>query len=91
MQLQASLIDKALKLIKDDGVIIYSTCSINDRENDLQIDRIIDKIELIDINDDRFKEINSNKSMYKECILIEPSMLFEGFYISCFKKKKNML
>lgn len=39
--LQQKLLDKADQLLKKNGVIVYSTCTINPRENDKQIDRFI--------------------------------------------------
>lgn len=41
--LQKGLIDVATKLVKKNGYLIYSTCTLNKKENDLQVDYIISK------------------------------------------------
>ena len=41
--LQAKLLDQAYKMVKPGGIIVYSTCSINKKENDSQIMSFIAK------------------------------------------------
>ena len=41
--LQKGLIDVAVKLVKKKGYLIYSTCTLNKKENDLQVDYIMSK------------------------------------------------
>ncbi|HEX37407.1 MAG TPA: 16S rRNA (cytosine(967)-C(5))-methyltransferase RsmB [Candidatus Cloacimonetes bacterium] len=41
--LQQKLLDKANTLLKKDGYLVYSTCTINSQENEKQIDRFLTK------------------------------------------------
>lgn len=41
--LQAKLLEKAYYLLKNNGTMVYSTCTINKKENDYMIDQFIDK------------------------------------------------
>ena len=43
IKLQKDLIDVAVKLVKKNGYLIYSTCTLNKKENDMQVDYIISK------------------------------------------------
>ena len=43
IKLQKDLIDVAVKLVKKNGYLIYSTCTLNKKENDLQVDYIVSK------------------------------------------------
>lgn len=38
IKLQQGLIDQALKMLKKGGTLIYSTCTLNKKENDMQVD-----------------------------------------------------
>lgn len=68
---QRKLIDKAKKLLKKDGLLVYSTCSIYKEEDEEEKDYI-----LLDRDYDLIKE---NK--------IDKNDIFEGFYIAIFKKR----
>lgn len=41
--MQAKLLEKAYYLLKNNGTMVYSTCTINKKENDYMIDKFIDK------------------------------------------------
>ncbi len=42
-KLQLSLFERALNLLKDDGTLVYSTCSIEPEENEIILQRMIEK------------------------------------------------
>ena len=76
--------------IKENGVLIYSTCSILKEENINIIEKFIkeEPFEIIDISDmvsNEFKYINE-----KGTIELLPSKNHDGFYIACLRKKANI-
>lgn len=70
---QKSLLDKAYKLLKPNGVLVYSTCTFNIFENQKQIDNFIKRYEDLELVEER--QIFGYK---EEC---------DGFYISRITKK----
>jgi 16S rRNA C967 or C1407 C5-methylase (RsmB/RsmF family) len=88
--IQIELIDKAIKLLKSNGILVYSTCSILNKENEDVIDYILNKyddIELVNIDKDIFKDIELLPSKYKEILKVLPSNEYEGFFVAKFIKK----
>ena len=43
VSLQALLLENAYYLLKNDGTMVYSTCTINKKENELMIQKFIEK------------------------------------------------
>ncbi|MGL4773859.1 MAG: RsmB/NOP family class I SAM-dependent RNA methyltransferase [Clostridium sp.] len=96
-KIQKKLIKNALSLIKDNGVIIYSTCTLNPYENEEVIEYFLNSNEVtvcnieeqiqcskIAITTFMGKEYNNKIS---KCIRIIPSEYTEGFFIAKLKKK----
>ena len=82
---QEKLLNKAIKLLKKDGELIYSTCSILKKENDEMIQKILSQnsnihLEKIDII--KKENINIVKGINDKTITILPDENFEGFYIA---------
>ena len=82
---QEKLLNKAIKLLKKDGELIYSTCSILKKENDEIIQKVISqnpniRLEKIDILNK--ENINMIKGIDGKTITILPNEYFEGFYIA---------
>ena len=82
---QEKLLNKAIKLLKKDGELIYSTCSIFKKENDEIIQKVISqnpniRLEKIDILNK--ENINMIKGIEEKTITILPNEYFEGFYIA---------
>ena len=82
---QEKLLNKAIKLLKKDGELIYSTCSILKKENDEMIQKILSQnsnihLEKIDIIEK--ENINIVKGINDKTITILPDENFEGFYIA---------
>lgn len=83
---QKALINKALKLLKKDGEIIYSTCSILKEENEEIINSVLynKEIQLIPIN------LNANipflPTTINGTICVVPCKEYEGFFIAKLKK-----
>lgn len=85
---QQKLLDKAIQILKKDHIMVYSTCSILYEENEQQLERLIkqNKIEIIPINEQIFKEIPKLPTKIKGTICVCPNSLYEGFFISLIKK-----
>jgi 16S rRNA (cytosine1407-C5)-methyltransferase len=86
--------------LKPGGTLVYSTCTFAPEENELQIQKLLDKfedevqIEQIDIKGLRpmppLKEWNSKQIDPKinDTLRIFPTKEIEGFYIAKLTKKK---
>ena len=86
-KIQYNILKTCSKYLKENGVLIYSTCSILKEENINIIEKLIkeEKFEIIDISDmvsNEFKYINE-----KGTIELLPSKNHDGFYIACLKRK----
>ena len=82
---QEKLLNKAIKLLKKDGELIYSTCSILKKENDKMIQKVLSQnsnIHLKKIDIIQKENINIVKGINDKTITILPDENFEGFYIA---------
>lgn len=88
---QEELLNKAVQILKKDHTMVYSTCSILYEENEKQLERLINqnKIEIIPIDEDIFKDIPKLPTKIKGTICVCPNNLYEGFFISLIKKIDN--
>ena len=48
VSIQKALLENALKIVKDDGVVVYSVCSVFPEEGEAVVDGVLDKAELVD-------------------------------------------
>ena len=92
VKLQKKLLTSAYKALKKNGVMVYSTCTINRYENELILDWGIKNLglKIVDINlniKDSIRGDNEklDKSIDKS-IKILPSKSMEGFFIAKLKK-----
>lgn len=92
-KLQKKLFESAYKALKPNGIMVYSTCTLNEEENELILNWALKNfdIKLVDIdveiknaqkafNDDKDKSIN-------KAIRILPSKDTEGFFVAKLVKK----
>ena len=86
---QKALFEKAVKLLKKDGILVYSTCSILKEENENIIKSFIDKgiLEIIEIDLSKFNDVPLLPSSLKGVITVCPTNLYEGFFVSVLRKK----
>ena len=69
--------------------MVYSTCSILKEENEENIKKILknNKVELIPINRDKFKDIEILSTDLPETITVTPTEKYEGFFVAKLRKK----
>ena len=90
--MQKKLIESAYKALKPNGIMVYSTCTLNKEENEFILNWAINNLQLkiLDIEVDFQKalpgfsedlDVSINKS-----IRILPSKEMEGFFVAKLKK-----
>ena len=91
-KLQKKLLKSAYEALKPGGILVYSTCTLNKKENEEVLEWALENLELklLDINLDLREKLQGfNKGLNKEiskAIRILPSKNMEGFFIAKFKK-----
>lgn len=95
--LQKKILNSALKTLKEGGLCVYSTCTLNKIENEKVLAEILQNYEIKIIKD--IELFNNIPDVYIEYIDIRnlrlpvyrilPSEYFEGFTIILFTKLKN--
>ena len=86
-KIQYQILKTCSKYLKDDGILVYSTCSILKEENINIIEKFLEEeeFEIVDISDKvkkDFKYVNE-----KNTIELFPNEKHDGFYIACLKRK----
>ena len=89
-KLQKRLFKSAYQALKPEGEVVYSTCTLNEEENERILEWALDemglKIEKIELQiRDCLKAVSENEEV-KKAIRILPSKETEGFFIAKFKK-----
>jgi len=95
-ELQVTLLANAIDVLKPQGEIVYSTCSLEPEENELVITKILEtkhvKIEEIDIFGEngllRFQDYDFNPEVVKAKHLYPHKSCGEGFFIVKMVKQK---
>lgn len=87
-KLQKKLIQSAYKCLKTDGILVYSTCTLNEEENENVLDWAIKNfnLKLVDINLN-IKNSSPGYNKFNKAIRVLPSKETEGFFIAKLKKK----
>ena len=85
---QEELLRKALKILKIDGEMIYSTCSIFEQENEEILRKVIQKsgAEIIPIKE--IEGIPTLPTKIEGVLCVCPTDLYEGFFVAKIKKIK---
>lgn len=85
---QFELLKKAIQILKPGHEMVYSTCSILKEENEENIKKILknNKVELIPINRDKFKDIEILSTDLPETITVTPAEKYEGFFVAKLRK-----
>ena len=92
VKLQKKLFESAVNCLKPEGVLVYSTCTINRYENEYILDWAIKNlnVKMLDISleiRDTLKGDNTNiDDSINKAIKILPSKTMEGFFVAKFQK-----
>lgn len=83
--MQKKLLKSAIDATKEGGTIVYSTCTLNNEEDENIVNWAIENlnVELLEINIDIKDNISSKEN---KCLKILPTRTMEGFFIAKFKK-----
>ena len=86
--IQYKILKECSKYLKDDGVLLYSTCSMLKEENELIIEKFLkeEKFETINIDGEipnGFSKITTNNM-----VQFLPTKNHDGFFIAMIKRKK---
>ncbi|WP_018154707.1 MULTISPECIES: NOL1/NOP2/sun family putative RNA methylase [Methanothermococcus] len=87
---QKELITAAVDLLKENGILVYSTCSSEVEENEKVIEYLLktrDDIELVEIKSDMFKGINVVEGQIEGTLRVVPPN--EPFFIAKLRKIEN--
>ena len=85
---QKALINKAIKILKEGGELVYSTCSVLQEENENIIKDLLNQknIELINIDFEKYK-LPILPTKIKGTICVMPTDEYEGFFVAKIRKK----
>ena len=85
---QEQLLTKALKILKKGGEMVYSTCSILEKENEDILNKVLNKFkaEIIPIEDEWVKNIPTLPTKIKGTLCVCPTELYEGFFVAKIRK-----
>lgn len=81
-KIQYSILTNCSKYVKDGGVLVYSTCTINRIENDKVVQKFLSRN--TDFELDQF-ELDDGTKIEKGTLQLTPDK-YEGFYVARFKR-----
>ena len=86
---QYELLEKAIKVLKPNHELVYSTCSILKEENEENVKELIDKynLELIPIDVNKYEGIELLPVSIDGTMCVCPNEYYEGFFVAKLKKK----
>ena len=91
IETQKQLISKAFRLLKKDGILTYSTCSILKEENDEIVKYLLDNnanAEIIHLDLSKYQDLPILKNDLPGTLTLYPNEVYEGFFIAQIKKTK---
>lgn len=85
VEIQRNLLKNSVKYLKKDGILVYSTCTISNKENIQNVEWLLEneEVELIDLRD---KYDFANDKGVIEILPTEKNML-DGFFIAKMRRK----
>lgn len=91
VQTQKELLKKAINLVKEQGEIIYSTCSILKEENEWILKEILAKpnVELVPIPKEKLTNLPLLPVEIEGTLCLAPNELYEGFFVAKIRKIKK--
>ena len=88
-KVQTKLLDKAVKLLKKGETMVYSTCSILERENENIVNKFIKsgRVEVVPFEKNMYKDVEKLSCNLKGAICVMPNENYEGFFAVKLRKK----
>jgi len=88
-QIQHELLKKAIKLLKTNHEMIYSTCSILKDENEKILEYFIKNnlIEIVSLDNNIIKDLPTLPTTIPNTLCVCPTELYEGFFVAKLRKK----
>lgn len=85
---QNELLRKAIKILKKGQVMVYSTCSILQEENENIIENVLKtkKVEIVDIDFKGIEDLPKLPTKIKGTLCVMPNEEYEGFFVAKLKK-----
>ncbi len=89
-QLQKKLASHAVRYVKEEGILVYSTCTLSRRENEEMAAYIVDDLglELCDIADTIPGQLRVDIKELGTIQILPFRADTDGFFIACFRKKR---
>ena len=84
---QIALLKKAIKVLKKDSEMVYSTCSILKEENEEIVKQILKDMEIVPIEFEGMKELPTLPVTIEGTLCVMPTEKYEGFFIAKLRKK----
>ena len=86
---QEQLLTKALKILKPNGEMVYSTCSILAKENENILNKVLKRFnaEIIPIDKNNFNNVPLLPTKLEGVLCVYPNEIYEGFFVARIKKK----
>ena len=87
---QETLLRKALKILKPGCEMIYSTCSVLEKENENIVQKVMKefKCEIVPIKFERMDSLPLLPTKIPGTLVVMPNEFYEGFYIAKIRKTK---
>ena len=87
---QGALLDKALRLLRKGGEMIYSTCSVLEMENEAIVRRALKKgnCEIVPLDLSAFDAVPQLPVTIPGTLCVMPDALHEGFYVARLRRIK---
>ena len=83
---QEELLTKALKILKKDGEMVYSTCSILKEENEKVLNKVLKKFNAKIVPIEKIEGIEYLPVEIEGTLCISPTELYEGFFVAKIRK-----
>ncbi|MEO0276409.1 MAG: NOL1/NOP2/sun family putative RNA methylase [candidate division WOR-3 bacterium] len=100
-RIQREIFKSAIKALKPEGKVVYSTCTLSIKENEYLIDEMVKNypLEIVEIKNEKipsrkgfkkFKDILFLDDIEKTIRIYPQDILSEGFYIALLRKKDTI-
>lgn len=84
IRIQKEIVDEAIKLVKPNGTLVYSTCTINKKENEKMVEYVLKTYPEFSLNKEPFKKLGLGEEGMIQ--IIDQVKDADIFFIACFIK-----